>query len=136
MDAEEERPYVPPPSVGTLAFWQGAEAGQLLLAWCRACQRPFYYPRLYCPYCDSEALEWRQASGRAEVYSFTVVHMRFDALPKSWPIPYVLALLRLEEGPMMMSNVVNCSVEDIHVGMQVTVVFKDDALPVFEPLSP
>ena len=111
-------------------FWEAARRGKLLLAHCTACDRPHWFPRVVCPLCSSCDIEWREASGRGTVYSVSVARR---ATP-----PYALAYVTLDEGPTMLTNIVDCDVDGIVIGQKVKVVFKEraDALPapMFTPL--
>lgn len=100
----------------TEAFWRASAAGQLLLPRCRACSRWHWHPRAFCPFCHADALDWIEASGLGEVYSFSIVR-RTGA-------PYVLAYVRLEEGPILMTNIVDTDLADVRVGMPVAVRFR------------
>jgi len=121
MSSQETRP-----------FWEGAERGVLLLKHCAACDRPHYYPRDLCPFCFSDRTEWREASGRGRVYSFSVANR---ASP-----PYVVAYVRLDEGPMMLTNIVDCPPEAVHIDQPMEVAFAPDAegqvRPFFRPARP
>lgn len=111
-------------------FWEAARRGKLLLAHCTACDRPHWFPRVVCPLCSSCDIEWREASGRGTVYSVSVARR---ATP-----PYALAYVTLDEGPTMLTNIVDCDVDGIVIGQKVKVVFMEraDALPapMFTPL--
>ena len=111
-------------------FWDAARRGKLLLAHCTACDRPHWFPRVVCPLCSSCDIEWREASGRGTVYSVSVARR---ATP-----PYALAYVTLDEGPTMLTNIVDCDVDGIVIGQKVKVVFMEraDALPapMFTPL--
>lgn len=111
-------------------FWEAARRGKLLLAHCTACSRPHWFPRVVCPMCGSLDIEWREASGRGTVYSISVARR---ATP-----PYALAYVTLDEGPTMLTNIVDCDVDGVAIGQKVRVVFKErpDALPapMFTPL--
>ena len=111
-------------------FWEAARRGKLLLAHCTACDRPHWFPRVVCPLCSSCDIEWREASGRGTVYSVSVARR---ASP-----PYALAYVTLDEGPTMLTNIVDCDVDGIVIGQKVKVVFMEraDALPapMFTPL--
>lgn len=111
-------------------FWEAARRGKLLLAHCTACDRPHWFPRVVCPMCGSRDIDWREASGRGIVYSVSVARR---ATP-----PYALAYVTLDEGPTMLTNIVDCDVDGVAIGQKVRVVFKlrADALPapMFTPL--
>lgn len=83
-----------------------------------------------------ENMEWTPASGTGTVFAYTIVYTAFNP---AFEVPYVYALVELTEGPVMVSNVVGCDPERVHVGMRVRVAFKDVSaqytLPLFEPLT-
>jgi uncharacterized OB-fold protein len=112
-------------------FWQATRSKEFVLQWCKVCNTVIHYPRVACPTCLGTDLEWRQASGRGEVYARIIVHGRDD--------PYVVAIVDLEEGARFMTNIVNCPPEDVVVGMPVQVTWEDlsdkRALPLFEPVT-
>jgi uncharacterized OB-fold protein len=116
-------------------YRDAAREGRLLLQRCAACRRFVHYPRLACPHCRGLALDWVEASGRGTVYAFSVVR---QPPSEQWSgrVPYVLALIALEEGPRMMANVVGCAVDDVRCDLPVTVVFEERdgrVLPQFRP---
>lgn len=129
-----ERPY-PVPDRDTAPFWEAASQGRLVLPRCQACRRFHFYPRAICPHCGSERLEWAPASGRGAVHSFTVVHRPppgFEDLA-----PYAVALVDLEEGVRMMTQITGCEPGAVRIGMAVEVAFRDGPremqLPFFTP---
>jgi len=116
-------------------FFEGGLAGKLTLQKCRNCGEIVYYPRVACPECLSTEYDWVDLSGRGTVYSYSIVwrpqHPAF--LPM---VPIVLAAIHLEEGPLIVSNIVNCPEEEVKIGMLVRVVFErvseHIALPKFQ----
>ena len=97
-----------------------------------------YYPRILCTHCMSTELGWDRAAGRGTVYAFTFVHRApTEAFRKD--APYPVAIIELEEGPRLMSNIVGAEPEDVRIGMAVEVVFEPRgegaALPLFRPAS-
>jgi uncharacterized OB-fold protein len=138
VSAEKEAPArpLPQPTRISAPFWRAAAEGRLLLQFCRPCRSFIYYPRPFCPSCWREDLEWREASGRGRVYTYTVV--RRAATPAfADKVPYVLAIVELEEGPRMVTNIVGCRPEEVRVGMPVRAVFEkfseDVGLVYFRP---
>jgi len=133
----DERP-LPSPDPGTAAYWDSARAHQLRVPKCQACGKVHFYPRTRCPHCSSATLEWIEASGHGTVYSYTVVHRAPSAAFKT-KLPYVVAIVALEEGPHLMTNLAGCPVDAVHIGMAVRVAWEDigpDAtLPVFVPAT-
>ncbi|MFB7103323.1 Zn-ribbon domain-containing OB-fold protein [Streptomyces hydrogenans] len=118
----------------TRPYWDAAAEGRLLLRRCRACARPHHYPREFCPHCWSEDVDWEPASGRATLYTWSVVH-RNDLPPFGERVPYVAAVVDLAEGPRMMTQVVDVPEDDLRADMALEVVFRTGedgvAVPVF-----
>jgi uncharacterized OB-fold protein len=110
-------------------FFEAAAEGRLLIKACLDCERPFYYPRAHCPFCLGPRTEWREVSGRGEIYAFTVLRRA--------PIPYAVASVALAEGPHMLSNIVDCDFDRLRSGLPVRVVFKPTdggpPVPMFTP---
>jgi uncharacterized OB-fold protein len=122
----------------TRPYWDAAERGQLVVPRCLTCERPFWYPRGFCPRCAGTELEWPVASGRGTVYSFSVV--RRAAEPWGSHTPFVLAHVTLDEGVTVQANIVDCSSEDLAPDLRVRAVFERqeaEDLPVlrFSPLK-
>jgi uncharacterized OB-fold protein len=111
----------------TAPFWEAAKRHELIMPRCKTCSTLFFYPRELCPHCLSADLEWVSVSGKGRVYSFTVVHQ--PAHPSfSDDAPHVFAIIQLDEGVRMPSNIVGCSIDDVHVDMRVSATF-DDVTP-------
>jgi hypothetical protein len=122
MDVHADK-FLPRPTPESAPFWQGCKEHKLLLQHCSGCGTYQFYPRLLCAICMSEDLEWREASGRGKVETYTIVTRAVsDAYAAN--APYVIALITLEEGPRMMSNVVGCDAQSVTCGMAVEVVFE------------
>jgi uncharacterized OB-fold protein len=132
--AESERPR-PIPTPETKHFWDGARDGELRLQRCDECANVYFPPRPFCPACASRNVSVFAASGRATLYSY-VIHHR--PVPGFTP-PYAIAVVELEEGPRMMTNIVDCpqTPESLELDMKLEVAFErlDDkiALPLFRP---
>ena len=122
---------VPEADAFTRTYWDAAADGTLLIRHCRACDRPHHYPREFCPHCWSEDVDWRPASGRAELYTWSVVH-RNDLPPFGERTPYVAAVVQLAEGPRMMTEVVDAPPQTLRAGLGLQVGFRD-GIPVFRP---
>ncbi len=123
----------------TKPYWAGAKNHELLLPRSKETGEFFFYPRALSPGEDmSENLEWVKASGKAKVWTYAIHHMGPTKAYKGDP-PYVVALVELEEGVKMMTNIVDCDPHDVHVGMEVEVVFDDVTdevtLPKFKPVK-
>jgi len=107
--AEEKKmnPYagpLPKAAVETQPYWDGLRGHKLLLPRCRSCSRPHFYPRSFCPHCGARDLEWFQASGKGRLHTFVINHRPPPYLKDG---PYVIAVVELEEGPRMMTNLVD-----------------------------
>ena len=105
-------------------YWEALARHELYFQRCRDCGTKRFYPRALCPRCLSSATEWVRASGWGTVYSFTVTHQN-QAPGFREELPYVLAIVELDEGVRMMTNVVGCAPDAVRVGMRVEVVFED-----------
>ena len=121
-------------------FWDATAEGRLLLPRCQDCQTVIWYPRPYCPVCASLNIGWFEASGRGSIYSFTVNRRgQADLSAYREAGTYVLAYVELEEGPRVMTNIVDCNPDTVKIGQQVEVVFHDTgqgaALPRFRPTA-
>ncbi|MEV6400442.1 Zn-ribbon domain-containing OB-fold protein [Streptomyces sp. NPDC051907] len=112
----------------TRPFWDAAAEGRLLLRRCGACGRAHHYPREFCPHCWSEDVVWEQASGRAVLYTWSVVH-RNDLPPFGGRVPYTAAVVDLAEGPRMMTEIVECAEEDLAIGVELEVAFRAAGVP-------
>lgn len=126
---------LPRPTSLSGPHWQGCREGKLLVQRCNNCGSCIFIPQPRCTQCQSGALAWVQSTGRGTVYSFTVVHRP----PKpQFEVPYVVAIIELEEGWHMLSNIVDCPVDEVRVDMPVQVTFREMneeiTLPYFEPL--
>lgn len=123
MTTDYSKP-LPRPTPVSQEFWEGARRHELRLQRCTGCGEHIFYPRVVCPSCLSDGLEWVTASGKGKVYSYTVVRRAMH--PSFRPdVPYVYAIVELEEGPHMPTNIVGCSHDDVSVDMPVEVVFDD-----------
>ena len=120
------RPIV---TVETQAFCNAARARRLVVPTCGACGKAHWYPRAICPFCGSDKIEWRAASGRGQIYSYSVMRRAKE--------PYAIAYVTLAEGPAMLTNIVACDFDALRVGQTVSVVFQDSEdgppVPMFKP---
>jgi uncharacterized OB-fold protein len=121
-------------------FWAAAAEQKLVMQRCQECRAYIWTPRPACFECGSECVEWKELSGKGQVYSFTVIRQVVGrAASKAFEpdVPYVVAWIDLDEGPRMISNVIGCPVEDVKLGMKVAVVFEQQSpevwLPKFKP---
>jgi len=118
---EKPRP-APVPDADSAPYWHAARQGRLVVQRCDDCGAVQLYPRDRCLSCRGP-LSWVEASGRGTVYSFTVIRQNHSRPFRNW-IPYVVALVDLEEGPRLMTNIVDCDPEDVSVGMAVRARFE------------
>ena len=116
----------------SLPFWEAAIKHQLLIQKCRECGSYRFYPRSICPHCLSYEVDWVESSGRGQIYSFTVSYRARSAEFRA-DVPYNLAIVELEEGVRLMSNIVECKNTDLKIGMPVEVVFEDVTLEITIP---
>jgi uncharacterized OB-fold protein len=127
---------VPVPTPETQPFWDGCAAGELRIQRCTDCGKPYFYPRPVCPACGSRNVEWFTASGRATLYSYVINHRAAPGF--AGDVPYAIAVVQLEEGPRMMSNIVGlpATPEALVLDMPLQVMFEtrgDVSLPQFQP---
>lgn len=134
-DFDPKRP-LPVPTPETQPYWDGAKAGELRLQRCDACAHAYFPPRPFCPKCAHRKVSWFTASGKGMLYSY-VIHER--PAPGFTP-PYSIAVVQLDEGPRLMSNIVGCpqTPEALKLDMRLEVVFtpvsEKITLPQFKPV--
>jgi uncharacterized OB-fold protein len=127
---------LPEPTPETRHFWEGCKAGELRLQRCRACAQTYFPPRPFCPACASREVEVFAASGKATLYSYVINHRPRPDMGKE---PHSIAVVELDEGPRLMTNVINCpqTPEALRLDMPLQVVFEavseEISLPLFEP---
>ena len=130
--------FFPRPTPETAAYWQGCHEHKLLVQRCTACGKHQFYPRLICTDCMSDQLEMVAARGRGHVISYTII-TRAVSEAYAADAPYVVALIQLEEGPTMMTNIVGCDPASVKTVMAVEVVFEDwseeISIPKFSPAT-
>lgn len=127
----ERRYPAPQPNAETLSFWDGAAAGVLRIKSCSACDRPHYYPRTICPHCGSADTAWIDTGGMGEIYSVSVMRRGEGA-------PFAVAYVILDEGPAVLTNIVDCDPDGLAIGQRVRVVFRPTEegappVPLFAP---
>lgn len=132
--ANEGRP-LPKPTPETQHYWEGAKAGELRLQTCNGCDHTYFPPRPFCPKCGSKDVSITQASGKGRLYSYVINHL---PTPGFTP-PFAIAVVELEEGPRLMSNIVECeqTPEALVLDMPLEVTFEkmndEITLPMFKP---
>ena len=103
-------------------FWNALKDGRLMIGRCKACTRAHYYPRPFCPYCWSEDVALEASGGRGVLYTYSTIHVN-DLPPfKEW-LPYVAAIVDLDEGVRVTTNIVGCDPASLKIGMRVAVEF-------------
>lgn len=123
----------------TQPFWHEAARGKLVMQRCDDCHSWVWCPRPACVECGSEKLQWMPLSGRGRVFAFTVIREVVGRALRGFAkdIPYVTAWIDLDEGPRICSNIIQCPIEKVAIGMPVEVVFEDAgdriSLPKFRP---
>ena len=127
---------LPTVSGETKPFWDACRRGQLLIQKCDRCGEFQFYPRGICANCWSEDIRWVTASGKGTVWTFTVTYQnRTPGFAED--VPYVLALVELEEGVRMFTNIIECQPRDVSIGMPVEVTFvqanNQISVPYFRP---
>ena len=134
---KEPQRALPQPTPETQHFWDGTRAGELRLQRCDACRETYFPPRPFCPKCASRAVSVVRASGRATLHSYVIN----ERPAPGFIAPYAIAVVKLEEGPRMMSNIVECpqTPEALVLDMPLQVVFQPMSeaitLPFFKPAA-
>ncbi len=132
---------LPTPDPLTKPYWDSVKAHAMQIQQCASCHKFIFYPRAVCPHCGSRDLQWTPVSGRGKIYGFTINMGRHPSTAAfANDVPYVIAVVELEEGARLMTNIVGIapSPDKIKVGMDVVVQYDDvsDAitLPKFRPV--
>lgn len=119
-------------------FWEGCSAGKILLQKCAVDGSLRFPPTRYCPHDGSEASAWVEASGRGRVFSWIVVRRPIPKEVFADVVPYIVALITLDEGVRIVSNIIDCKPENVRLDMPVKVTFRavndEITLPLFKPL--
>jgi uncharacterized OB-fold protein len=127
---------LPTPDLEQQPYWDAARESRLLIKRCNSCGRRHFYPRPFCPHCWSADVAWEEATGRGTLYTFSIVR-RNDLPPFGERVPYIAAIIDLDEGVRMMTNLERCDEADIRIGMAVQVAFRKETdeftFPVFVP---
>ena len=120
----------------TRPYWESCRRGQLVIQQCALCREYQFYPRGICAHCWSEDVQWVAATGRGTVWTYTVTYQnRTPGFAED--VPYVLALVELEEGVRLFTNIVECNPQEVRIGLPVEVTFvrANDrvTVPYFKP---
>lgn len=130
------RADVPTVEAATKPYWDAAADGVLLIAKCEDCGKVHHYPRPFCPSCWSENVIGIESSGRGTLYTYSTVYVN-DLHPFKERLPYVAAIVELDEGPRLMTNMEDCEPAELQVGMPVIVGFRpiseDFTATIFRP---
>ena len=129
---------LPDPSPLTQPFWAAAKDRELRIQRCHACGTHLFYPRHLCTTCGSADLQWRPVSGRGTVFTFTVAR-RPTHPGLADRVPYVIAVVELEEGPKLTTNLIGIDPDYVEIGLPVEATFEDvdeTTLVQFRPVRP
>jgi uncharacterized OB-fold protein len=128
-------PHRPTVDSDSEAWWTAVADRRLMVNSCRSCGRNSLYTRPFCPHCWSEDVELVPASGRARLYTWSVVHQ--NAAPFDVRTPYVLAMVDLDEGPRLMTALEDYPDTALRAGLELALDFREDddglVVPVFKP---
>jgi len=120
----------------TKPFWDACRRGNLIIQKCDRCQEYQFYPRGICANCWCQDIRWVTATGKGTVWTFTVTRQN-RTLGFEDELPYVLALVELDEGVKMFTNIVECDPNEVKIGMPVEVTFvqanQQITIPYFKP---
>ena len=115
---------MPKPDADSKPFWEGCRNHQLMFQKCTACGHVRWPASILCPKCHSRETQWIQSKGRGTIYTYVVYHQAFDPAFKG-DVPYVVAIVELEEGPMLLTNIAGCPHESLECEMRVQVTWED-----------
>ncbi len=117
-------------NIGDEHYYEAAGQGKLLVKKCADCGEVHHYPRGICPFCFSDKVSWQEAKGTGTIYTYSVTR-------RAGPVVYCIAYVTLDEGVSMMTNIVDCDLDDVRIGQAVKVTFKKSAggmsIPMFTP---
>jgi uncharacterized OB-fold protein len=137
MNAPRAKP-IPQPTPETLPYWESCKRHELVIQRCRDCSKYYFYPRPYCPNCMSANTEWTKVSGRGTLHTYVINQRPAPGFEND--APYVIAIVKLAEGPHLMTNIVDVEPkpENLSVGLEVEVTFDDVSetisVPKFRPV--
>lgn len=130
--AQDRKLRDPALNPGDKPYFDACAEGKLLIKKCGDCGEVHHYPRGLCPFCFSDKVDWLQTKGTGVIYTYSVTR-------RGGPVPYCIAYVTLDEGPKMMTNIVDCDLDTVKVGQNVKVVFKKTengtSVPMFTPAS-
>ena len=127
---------LPQPNADDRNFWEGCRKHELRFQKCTNCGFVRWPASILCPECHSASTQWILASGKGKIYTFAVHHRAYHPGFQN-EVPYVTAVIELEEGPHFLSNIIGCKTSDVRCEMSVAVVWEDIneefSLPKFIP---
>ncbi|MCY4487456.1 MAG: Zn-ribbon domain-containing OB-fold protein [Deltaproteobacteria bacterium] len=127
---------IPTPSEDSQVYWEATKNHEMKLQQCRRCGAFRFPPGEVCPECTSDEYDWTPVSGKGRVFSFVIYHRAYQR-GFADELPYVVAVIELDEGARMLSNVTGCKPEEVRCDMPVEVVYEDITdevtLPKFRP---
>ena len=118
----------------TAPYWETASRHELVLRCCGDCELVFFPPREFCPGCWGGELSWQPVSGRGTVWTFTEVHVAFYDDTWADDVPYVVAVIELDEGPRLLTGLVEPDIDSLTIGDRVQVTFEDRTEDVTLPM--
>jgi uncharacterized OB-fold protein len=122
-DSESYHKPSPRPNADTRPFWEACNREELVYQYCPACDKIQFYPRACCILCRGNSLEWRKSAGLGSIYTFTI-NFRAPSPAFAQEVPYVIALVDLDEGFRMMLNVRDCNPDAVRIGQRVRIVYE------------
>lgn len=129
---------IPVPSKESQPYWDGLREQKLLMPHCDACGSYWFPPSLLCPHCSSAKWSWTATSGRGRIFSYVVYHRVYHP-GFAGEVPYAVAVIELDEGPRMISNVIGIAPEKLSCDMRVEVAYQPITeaitLPKFKPVA-
>ena len=136
--SEPTRPLPRSDEADTREFWAATKDKKLTYQQCDSCDTVVFYPRRHCTGCTSGTLVWKESSGKATVYTYSIVRQSYHPFFRN-KVPYAVAWIDLEEGPRILSNVVGVEdpVNDVQVGMKLEVEWEEHEdlnVPLFKPV--
>jgi uncharacterized OB-fold protein len=96
-----------------LPFWAAAAEGRFLLPQCESCGQHHWHPRAVCPFCHSDKIAWREASGKGSIFSYSIA--------RTWSPPHVVAFVRVVEGPVLLTKILDCDFAELRIDLPVHV---------------
>ncbi|PLC51993.1 DNA-binding protein [Pollutimonas nitritireducens] len=130
MSSWEKDYFAPIVDEDSKRFWSMASEKRLVIKHCMSCDKSHWYPRPRCPFCLDGNTVWKEALGGGSIYSYSVMRRAVK--------PYIVAFVTLDEGPSVLTNIVDCDPVRLQIGMRVVVTFRhpegdSSAIPVFRP---